>query len=1189
MTTSIRSRARRLVPTGVRGVLAASLTVLIVAACGGGGGGSGGMLLNAVSMSPNAIWQINRPIQFSFSEDVDFSTVNMNSIHIGVTNGGTAVGEFTLLDSKTVQFQPRCPTLADNSDAGLQPGGISYFVLVPAEGQGVSSVHSVSGDALSNTLTIPFTTVNSTDPAVLFIDLKAGPPSPVIRTSADDTSPGSYIEVGDDPDQREYFITRSPVDVDLGLGMPQDAAYLSGLNLYSDVSSHLSILIAVDQSVAATPDNINTNTIQLQYLSGTTTWIDVAHSVTLVANCSGTGALLRVSPSGILPQNHMVRVRFAAEFKDIVGNANIIPVVVASFPVGVATDPGTNTPGPASDEFKEEFTVDAAQSPNSYEDTTTTLADPRADWASQGLLKAGFAFTGTGGHNGVFDWKIGNDQPLSNTNHPVVNLDTAFTQIQSENSDFENVIGGIVDIRNFTVTASGTLLISGPNPCQILVSGTAVINGRIQLVGASNLSVGTLDTTGQTEPGALGTAGGGNGGNGNPLTTQSSPKGANGNGAFNALAIGGVGGESAYQPRWPVDGDDSHRRPAGGGGGTLGHDFLRPSGIVSNYTNTSQCADQSVVGYDAESGFHGYFPVATDTVSVGAIGVITNQSPPVGGAAGPRPFVDSNPENDFWGTMLHNSDQQLIHGELASPWAGAGGGGGGNAIVSNHFPTTPFDPTGDEKGAGGGGGGGSLTILALGSITFGPTGRIDASGGTGGGGENSLQTGDVTHIGGGSGGGSGGHIILQTASQIDMSAMDSTPVPSPAWSGGLYALGGQGGAGKNNIGGAQPLGNAVPPCSDALPPPVSYPTAGGTDTPKGVCAMTTANGDGGYSCTNHVGDPSSLGGYGDGPALVVICCGGDGGPGLIQLHAPANSIHAPNTGQNNIYSCCKPPPVGSFPGTGVPLYSDPNNLSINHPETWNPLLPIFGRQTQALSKWISLGDASVSSDVSASTPNPIQLFFRGTDGQGNVVSSGTQVAELPPILTGTIQSGTTKPYIDTDLRTIVFDSSTLVDTDDIYLRNVLLLQRFLIRVSNPAAFDFEVAAVSYDPASNTLRLTVDASGTPLQGMEGAQVEVRPRFFRVVTSNTPNFLPASSKITIEFQATQPDSQGNPSTDPNLLSPWTTDITTLDPSTGTNPNYRFLRFRVSFDIAANGGDLTPDTPIPGLDFLRTPFRF
>src|SRR4030095_10774882 len=100
------------------------------------------------------------------------------------------------------------------------------------------------------------------------------------------------------------------------------------------------------------------------------------------------------------------------------------------------------------------------------------------------------------------------------------------------------------------------------------------------------------------------------------------------------------------------------------------------------------------------------------------------------GSKGPRPFFDGDPTNDFWGTMRTSSGQMIL-GELASPWAGAGGGAGGNAICSNTFPTTPFDPTGDEKGAGGGGGGGSLTVLALGSITFRPSRAMPPSGRTG--------------------------------------------------------------------------------------------------------------------------------------------------------------------------------------------------------------------------------------------------------------------------------------------------------------------------------------------------------------------------------------------------------------------------------------------------------------------------
>ena len=278
--------------------------------------------------------------------------------------------------------------------------------------------------------------------------------------------------------------------------------------------------------------------------------------------------------------------------------------------------------------------------------------------------------------------------------------------------------------------------------------------------------------------------------------------------------------------------------------------------------------------------------------------------------------------------------------------------------------------------------------------------------------------------------------------------------------------------------------------------------------------------------------------------------------------------------------------MGSVPGAGVGSYA-----AINSPGLWNRLQPIFGRKSQALSKWISLGDASVSSDQASTTPDPIQLFFKGTNpADGNIQSSGALVTELPAILTGTIQNSTSAmPYVDTDLRTIVFDSQTIVDADDIYLRNVSLFRRFLVRLNNGTAFDFEVGTSTFDPVSHQIRLTVSASGSPLSGFSGASVEVRPRFFRVVTSNTPNFLPATSVIKVEFQATQPDFQGNPSLDPGLISAWTTDVSTIEPNAGSNPNYRFLRFRISFDISAGGAPLSPQTPIPGLDFLRVPFRF
>ncbi len=525
---------------------------------------------------------------------------------------------------------------------------------------------------------------------------------------------------------------------------------------------------------------------------------------------------------------------------------------------------------------------------------------------------------------------------------------------------------------------------------------------------------------------------------------------------------------------------------------------------------------------------------------------------------------------------MKTSGGQLIQGELQRPWAGSGGGAGGDAIVSRSFPTTPFDPGGDEKGAGGGGGGGSLKILALGNIVFGARGRIIASGGTGGGGENSFG-GDITHIGGGSGGGAGGHVVLQTASQIDMRALvTSTAGGLPP--GGIYAVGGQGGAGKNNLGGSRPNGVPTLPANDALPPN-SYPAASAL---CGVNGGSNANNAGYPTGFNNTTNPDGT--------LVVICAGGDGGPGLIQLHTPLLSdILVPTTAGENIYTTLKPPPVGSFPATGVPDY-----VTINNPLVWNQMLPIFGRRSQAISKWIPLGAASVTSDASSTIPGPVRFFFKGTGPTGAVLTTGsgaaTQVAELSPVLTGTIAAFPAFPYIDTDLRTVVFDGTTIVDADDIYLRNVMLMKRFLLRLTHGTSTDFEVGAATYDPATHALRLTVSASGTPLAGFPvTSTVEVRPRFFRVLTNGVPNSLPDSSQIVAEFQATTPNSSGDPNESTGFPSPWVFDISQIDPNLSGNTDYKFFRFRISFDISANNAPLTFDTPIPSLDFFRIPIRF
>lgn len=434
---------------------------------------------------------------------------------------------------------------------------------------------------------------------------------------------------------------------------------------------------------------------------------------------------------------------------------------------------------------------------------------------------------------GDFDWCVPAGQTFL--------LDTSFTKIvggpHCTPTQTTAVIQGALDLRNLWIQEGATVRVQGPHPLVIHATGAVRIDGTLDVSGFASQGVTTLNTTSIPETGAPGVAGGGRGGTASPLITASSPMGGPGFGAFDLPGLGGGGGETGWtNASQQVDA----RRGAGGGGGALGSS----QAFVGNPSLGDW--DQSYIGLDVESGFPNLNPLAQ--------GALSGIAGPFGGRAGVGPFSDGDPTNDFYGVAIDSAGTAIV-GELLQPWAGAGGGGGGDAsFVSGGgtFPNVPFSPTGDEKGGSGGGGGGSVSILAVGDIVFGPTGRILARGGSGGGGEN---TSFVNRVGGAGGGGSGGHVILQTLGVLDLrDSLGAGAVPGSLL-GGILATGGQGGAGRSDLGGAI-LGASgkvdTLPSQDGCPKTLSgnsYPTTGPN------------------ACKGHV----------DG-------AGGDGGPGLVQLH-----------------------------------------------------------------------------------------------------------------------------------------------------------------------------------------------------------------------------------------------------------------------------------------------------------------
>jgi hypothetical protein len=1102
------------------------------------GGDAGGFSLASSNVLPEQVWPLNRAMLFRFSQPVDAGSLNLNTISIVREGGAPSSGTFSLVDQRTVRFQPTCPTEDDFSDAGLVPGGLRYIVNVVGSSDGGATVRSTSGTPLTLGLTAAILTPDSSELSVLFEDPLPGPPTPRIWSGAGDPAGTTYLDVGGDPELREYFEPRTPPDLAFGAKLRDD--FRSPLNLYSVTTSSVAFMVEIDQPVDPSEANVSPENVRLQYCSdpmgacggSTGSWIDLPTDVDLVSNCTEGGATLRVAPIGILPRGRIVRCLLGTNFRDLVGAGNLIDLVVGSFQV----DPGTDGGGmalPVADEFLEPFSVPGTSS-DSSRDLDALLDAPPAVWGVDGKLEAGFNFGGTGGPGGDFDWTI---EPVSGNGSVILN--TTFAIItNADQTATQTVINGEVDVRNLHVRPGAILEIKGPRPCVIRASGDVRIEGKILIKGSNNRGVVTFNTTNIPESGAAGNGGGGRGGTGNILTTQSTPAGEAGYGAFDAPNGGGGGGETGFNPSASI----ALRRGAGGGGGSLG-----PPVVLNLATNVNQCPDQTIIGLDSEDGSPG---------DVSASGAISGPGQrPRGGLKGPRPFADADAINDFWGIM--RLGPTVVRGELGQPWAGAGGGGGGNCVQSSSFPNTQWNPAGDEKGAGGGGGGGSLTILALGDIIFGANGRIDAGGGTGGGGEN---TSGINRVGAGSGAGSGGHVILQTAKRIDfrLTRTNQTPTSPPNNRGGIWARGAQGGEGENGAGGTGPDSIETGPTADRLPQDHYTVAQGGLVDPAPCAAAATGN------TANY----------------NIDGVGGDGGPGIIQLHVQQLSdILVPTTSGENLYKAIIPRPVGST------LTATVNNVST--PALWNQLLPIFGRISKAQSKWIPLGSTSVS--PTASAPQPVAFDFRGLTAGGLVQTSAGEVGDLPSILTTGTQAVAAEPatpYVAADGRTLVLDGTTL--TDDIYLENPALLRSFALKfVQGPVTVRVQVGSATYDVGTGLVRLTAEGSGMPLANvMPGATFSLHPRFFRVSTDGAFDALPASSTIKIEFQATSANSMGAP--DEVAVTAWTSNVGTLN----TNPNntsFRFFRFRVAFDIAADGSPLSATTPIPSLDFMRLPFRF
>jgi hypothetical protein len=311
-------------------------------------------------------------------------------------------------------------------------------------------------------------------------------------------------------------------------------------------------------------------------------------------------------------------------------------------------------------------------------------------------------------------------------------LDTNFAQVATS-CGVVTVVGGVFVFRNVHIPAGTIVRGVGTNPLIVIATGTFRIDGELWVKGGNGTRVDTLNSANFPAPGGRGVCGGFDGGDGSPESTRRSLTGATGKGP-GGLLLGGQGGLLSCS--------STCDRGSGGGGGsfaTAGDPYYK---LKSTGTSNVQ------------------------QLGIGGFGCLNRTLP--GGAAGPRPFTDPVPDNDFFGTGIDLFQRRLVQGELTAPMGGAGGGGGGDRALD----CNPLSPAfiNDNKGGGGGAGGGVVVVLGGGLTTVGPQGRICANGGNGGGGEQAGSN----NQGGGGGGGAGGLVILASLTGVELWAKGET-------------------------------------------------------------------------------------------------------------------------------------------------------------------------------------------------------------------------------------------------------------------------------------------------------------------------------------------------------------------------------------------------------------------------------
>ena len=1162
-------------------ILAATTLVLSLGSCFASSAGSGNgqavgdFVVVGTNLPPGGIWQINRPIKIEFNRAVDPASVHFGSVVFTPESSGVqgrpVTGIFTLLtgsEGNVIEFQPHCPTEPDYSDAAFLPGGHQYRLSLPITSNWSTTVlRDTDGRLLSGGLERFFRTPiapvepiffdsNSNPPTVTSIDWPRGlnlfiDPDPPIIIYFDQSIGGSAENLSSERIRVLYSdqTISSGQPMTFSSELPGAVFLIANCNATGAiVGFHPSGILPPDRQLVLLMDD------RFEDISGQRygiDWQSPPHTLISLTNYYGAAIFGWNEGDETLD-----------EFQENFLDASLLdPIADLPFPPA-EVDGGSLH---ASFDYSGQFVPADA---DFYWDTN---AEVNTDGRFSLFDSNGRAFLIDNGVLYVDDFTLEFDASIRfRGSNPVV----IYAQ------------GDVTILGDIDASGNDSIHPTSLNTPQF---PEGPINGECGggLGGASSQEGLKETLRGQSGDGAFGWVGqGGEGGEGGFQQEQ----GVGGLGAVlgHIIVGGGGGGTFAMTPNYslwhrPWDFDQS---PAGAD--NAGPDHIHEK---NPYWPDGVWRDPALVGnldlpiFGGEDGMRGSAldaiqgldPNNPPTYAHGIYGMEDMMPdfvdpPDVDGSWDPpwntptKPFGDGHPtfgpdpgragptifdgdndtSNDFWGRRLNN-DGTVTVGELMAPWAGSGGGGSGDsqliprsidqstgilAPLIDSFPTRPFPPGSGiyRKGAPGAGGGGQMLIMAIGRITLGDSATIRANGGIGRGGEGTIgTTGQIS----GSGAGSGGHLVVHSATGLDLSQIDigtaanvgELPLLNPRSI--LQAFGGR-------------RGWAAGLLADVW----------GTIQPDG-------NGD------------------------LMVGRGGAGGNGIVQIHLPdpSNDIDWPLSASAAITTY-----LHNFDPVNNPIDMDRLEEILDLFASPKPfaLLPFFSAKSQAQSVWVDTGAAEIRQPAAGTGPWPDYfdnlLRFEGIGVDGEVEVDSETVKYLPSLLEGSWESAS---FGIQDL--VVTGASTVFAGLERFLRSPNLLNGFdILPAKSNTHTSFEIVAAEYDAVTDILSLWSNPSdGALFAGVvSGEGWALRPKFFRFDTLGAKDHLPVSTAVFIEFQGT---------TDPSDLSAtvpspgdWTADLSVLK-------GLRFFRWRITFDIDAADTGVSLTSPRPQLDYLKLPFSW